>query len=184
FVELVERSLESGELPRHLGPRGARLLRQVIREHGPRLQVQDTTLQHSDYKPWNLLARAGRIAAVLDWEFSFAGPRLNDVANFLRYSERQPLEYQEQFVRGYLEGGGILVDDWFRLARLVDLIAVCEPLSRRGASGQGTVHAPVAAPNPIPDPRSPTPRAKRAPDPAIARDVVPLIEQTIDLFAG
>jgi len=154
FVEFIERSLESSVLPRQLGPRGTRLLRQVIREHGPRLQIQDLTLQHSDYKPWNLLARAGRIAAVLDWEFSFAGPRLNDVANFLRYSERQPTTYRDQFVRGYLDGGGILVDDWFRLARLVDLMALSELLSRPNA------------------------------DPAIARDVVPLIEQTIDLFAG
>jgi aminoglycoside phosphotransferase (APT) family kinase protein len=154
FVEFIERSLESGVLPRQLGPRGTRLLRQVIREHGPRLQIQDITLQHSDYKPWNLLARAGRIAAVLDWEFSFGGPRLNDVANFLRYSERQPPTYRDQFVRGYLDGGGILVDDWFRLARLDDLMALCELLSRPNA------------------------------DPAIARDVVPLIEQTIDLFAG
>ena len=154
FVEFVESTLHSGVLTRRLGPERTLLFRRVIREHSPRLAVQDTTLQHSDYKPWNLLVRYGKLAAVLDWEFAFAGPRLNDLANFLRYSERQPPTYRTEFERGYLAGGGTLPDDWFRLARLTDLMSLCEFLSRSDA------------------------------DPAIARDVVPLIERTIDLFTG
>src|SRR5258708_35836836 len=42
-----------------------------------------------DYKPWNALVRDGQIAAVLDWEFAFAGAPLNDIGNFLRY-QRPP----------------------------------------------------------------------------------------------
>jgi aminoglycoside phosphotransferase (APT) family kinase protein len=113
---------------------------------------QDTTLQHSDYKPWNLRGRDGRIAAVLDWEFAFSGPRLNDIGNFIRYSDRQPPEYLTRFAAGYQAGGGALPGDWFRLARLQDLIAI----------GFFFERAPV--------------------DPAIPRDVVPLIERTVDLF--
>jgi aminoglycoside phosphotransferase (APT) family kinase protein len=124
----------------------------VVREHSPRLRNQDLTLQHSDYKPWNLLVRDGRIAAVLDWEFAFAGPRLNDIGNFIRYSDRQPPEYLTQFAAGYQVAGGTLPDDWFRLARLQDLIAVGFFFERADA------------------------------DPAIARDVVPLIERTVQLF--
>jgi aminoglycoside phosphotransferase (APT) family kinase protein len=154
FVEFIESTLRRGVLSHRLGPERTRLFRRMIREQRSRLAVQDTTLQHSDYKPWNLLVRDGKIAAVLDWEFAFAGPRLNDLANFLRYCERQPRAYRVEFERGYLAGGGTLPDDWFRLARLTDLMSLCEFLSRPDA------------------------------DPAIARDVVPLIERTIDLFSS
>ncbi len=154
LVTFIESTLQGGRLPNQLGPEKTQLLRQVTREHGPRLKVQDVTLQHSDYKPWNLLVRDGRIAAVLDWEFAFAGGRLNDIANFLRYSERQPPAYGAEFVRGYLAAGGRLPEDWFRLARLSDLMALSEFLSRPDV------------------------------DPAVIRDVVPLVERTIDLFSG
>jgi aminoglycoside phosphotransferase (APT) family kinase protein len=154
FVEFIESTLQSGVLPAQLGPERTRLLRQIVREHAAAVGAQNVTLQHSDYKPWNLLVRDGRLAAVLDWEFAFAGGRLNDIANFLRYSERQPAVYQSEFVRGYLEGGGTLPADWFRLARLTDLMALCEFLSRPEV------------------------------EPAVASDIVPLIEQTIDLFTS
>jgi aminoglycoside phosphotransferase (APT) family kinase protein len=152
FVEFIESTLRTGILARDLGPASTARLRQLIREYEPRLSAQDATLQHSDYKPWNLLARDGHVAAVVDWEFAFGGPRLNDIANFLRYSERQPPAYRTEFVRGYLDGGGVLPDDWFRLARLGDLMGLCETLSRRHT------------------------------DPQVPRDLVPLVERTIDLF--
>jgi len=152
FVEFIESSMQNGVLPGHLGPEKTHQLRQIIREHGPRLAVQTVTLQHSDYKPWNLLTRIAKIAAVLDWEFAFAAGHLNDIANFLRYCERQPSAYRTEFVRGYLAGGGILPDDWFRLARLCDLMGLCESLSRPEK------------------------------DPARTRDLAPLVERTIDLF--
>ena len=88
----------------YLGPQLADRAIEVVREHSSRLREQDTTLQHSDYKPWNLLVRDGRIAAVLDWEFAFAGPRLNDIGNFIRYSDRQPPEYLTRFAAGYQAG--------------------------------------------------------------------------------
>jgi aminoglycoside phosphotransferase (APT) family kinase protein len=115
--------------------------------------LQDARLQHADYKSWNLLVRDGRIAAVLDWEFAFAGPRLNDIGIFLRYSERQPPAFEERFVRGYLAAGGQLPPDWRRLARLQDLISLCWFLEQ-----------PVE-------------------DLVKIRDVTPLIERTIELFS-
>jgi hypothetical protein len=78
---------------------------------------------------------------------------LNDIGNLLRYSERQPAAYRDGFVRGYRAGGGILPEDWFRVARLQDLINLCIFL------------------NPTTD------------DPAITRDVVPLVQATVELFS-
>jgi len=151
FVEFVGNAM-NGRAGERLGQALADRLIAVVQQHAPRLRVQDTTLQHSDYKPWNLLVDEQRIAGVLDWEFAFAGWRLNDLANFLRYCERQPPEYKNRFVDGYLAGGGRLPDDWFRLARLVDIMGFCDFLSR---------------------PHD---------DPAIRRDITPLIERTIALF--
>ena len=70
----------------------------------------------------------------------------------MRYSERQPPEYEAGFVRGYLAAGGQLPPDWLRLARLQDLMSLCWFLER---------------PNE---------------DPVKLRDVTPLIERTIELF--
>jgi aminoglycoside phosphotransferase (APT) family kinase protein len=151
--EMVQDSLGHGRGETYLGADLTRRVLDIVAEHAPRLSVQDTTLQHSDYKPWNLLVRDRRVAAVLDWEFAFAGPRLNDVGNFIRYSDRHPREYMTRFADGYQAAGGWLPADWFELARLQDLISLGYFLERAGT------------------------------DPAIARDVVPLIERTVQLFS-
>jgi len=150
---MVQGSLGDGRGETYLGAELTQRVLDVVAEHGARLRVQDPTLQHSDYKPWNLLVRDRHIAAVIDWEFAFAGPRLNDVGNFIRYSDRQPPEYVTRFVDGYRAADGWLPDDWFELARLQDLINLGYFLARADA------------------------------DPAIARDVVPLIERTVQLFS-
>jgi aminoglycoside phosphotransferase (APT) family kinase protein len=108
-----------------------RLLR-VIAEHGSRLEPfwDEARLVHADYKPWNLLVQrtgaAWNLAAVLDWEFAFAGPPLCDFGIYLRYRDRHPVAYTD----GFLEGYGSMPDDALRLARLIDLVSVCTFLER------------------------------------------------------
>ena len=72
---------------------------------------------------------------MLDWEFAFAGAPLNGIGNFLRYSSRQLPEYESGFIEGYVQAGGILPDDWRRLARLVDLINLLDFLGRPDPTG-------------------------------------------------
>ena len=79
--------------------------------------------------------------------------RLNDVGIFLRHSASLPPAYRDGFVAGYREGGGELPADWLRLARMIDLISLCYFLER---------------------PED---------DPAVLRDVRPLIETTLREFA-
>ena len=109
-------------------------------------------LSHSDYKPWNMLVRDGHIAAVLDWEFAFAGSPLNDIGNFLRYSAQQQPTYESGFVNGYRAAGGKLPDDWKRLSRMVDLISLCDFLTRADD------------------------------DSTIVKDVRPLVQRTLDEY--
>jgi aminoglycoside phosphotransferase (APT) family kinase protein len=87
----------------------------------------DYRLVHGDFKRSNLLvSREGedfRVAAVLDWEFAFAGPPLVDFGLFLRAGGRLPPGFADAFARGYQAAGGTLPARWRQLSRLVDLLS-------------------------------------------------------------
>ncbi|HEX6799412.1 MAG TPA: phosphotransferase, partial [Ktedonobacterales bacterium] len=92
-------------------------------------------LLHGDYKPQNLLLRRGtngrwETAAVLDWEFAFAGPPLFDVGQLLRYRATLPPEYTTGVTEGYSAAGGTLPAEWPRLTRLLDLMNLLGFLAR------------------------------------------------------
>jgi aminoglycoside phosphotransferase (APT) family kinase protein len=90
-------------------------------------------LAHGDFGSRNLLVRhvAGKwvVAGVLDWEFAIAGSPLVDVGHFLRYECVSRPKVEPHFSNGYLQAGGTLPPDWRRLARVVDLVALCESLT-------------------------------------------------------
>ena len=90
-------------------------------------------LVHGDFGKRNLLVQsmAGRwiVTAVVDWEFAVSGCPLADLGHFLRYERASRPLAEPQFSEGYLHAGGKLPQNWLRLARLVDLIALCESLT-------------------------------------------------------
>jgi len=93
----------------------------------------EVRLVHGDFNKRNALVRcdSGRwmVAAVLDWEFAVSVSPLADVGNFLRY-ERTARPLAAHFSAGFREAGGELPEDWRRLARTIDLVALCESLTR------------------------------------------------------
>jgi len=89
----------------------------------------DTRLVHGDFNGRNLIVCRTSIAAVIDWEFAISGSPLNDIGNFLRYERAARPRFEPHFSDGYAAGGGRLQYDWRRLARLADLVAVCESLT-------------------------------------------------------
>jgi Ser/Thr protein kinase RdoA (MazF antagonist) len=118
------------------GRAGARLgeplrddLWRVVERSAPRLTALDERygLVHADYKRSNLLiARRGarwHVAAVLDWEFAFAGPALVDFGLFLRAGDALPQGFREAFASAYRDAGGQLPRDWLPLSRLIDLLS-------------------------------------------------------------
>ena len=94
----------------------------------------ERSLVHSDFGSRNVLVRRvnGKwgVAGVIDWEFAFSGSPLFDVGNFLRYERVQRPLVEPHFSRGFSEGGGTLREDWRNLARVIDLTALCERLTR------------------------------------------------------
>jgi aminoglycoside phosphotransferase (APT) family kinase protein len=94
----------------------------------------EARLVHGDFNRRNTLVRfaAGQwsVAAVLDWEFAVSGAPLADVANFLRHECAECPLVEPHFSNGYREAGGTLPDAWRRLARQIDLVALCDSLTR------------------------------------------------------
>ena len=94
---------------------------------------EEARLVHGDFNGRNLLVRclAGRwaVVAVLDWEFAVSGSPLGDLGNFLRYERAAHPLAEPHFSTGYLHAGGALQRDWRRLARALDVAAICESLT-------------------------------------------------------
>jgi aminoglycoside phosphotransferase (APT) family kinase protein len=97
-------------------------------------QNDDCSLVHGDFGSRNLLVRPlnGKwgVAAVIDWEFAFSGSPMLDIGNFLRYERRQRPLVEPHFSQGFLARGGTLRENWRDLARVIDLTALCESLTR------------------------------------------------------
>jgi len=94
---------------------------------------EEARLVHGDFNGRNLLVRclAGRwsVVAVLDWEFAVSGSPLGDLGNFLRYERALGPLAEPHFSAGYRHAGGALPRDWRRLARVLDVAAICESLT-------------------------------------------------------
>ena len=92
------------------------------------------TLVHADFNSPNIFVRQTNgtwgVAAILDWEFAFAGSILCDVGNMLRYERDGRPRYEPHFSRGLADGGWEPPGQWLLRARLADLPALCELLAR------------------------------------------------------
>ncbi len=92
-------------------------------------------LVHGDFDPANILVAQidgnWRIAAILDWEFSFSGSIMFDVANCLRYAHHMPDIYSSGFLKGLETGDVILPDKWQITAHLLNLVSLLDILRRR-----------------------------------------------------
>jgi aminoglycoside phosphotransferase (APT) family kinase protein len=76
--------------------------------HVPK-EIARTVLVHADARPDNMLIENGKVAALLDWEFTHVG----DPAEDLEYTRLfvEPFVDWTSFVAAYLAAGGIQVSD-------------------------------------------------------------------------
>lgn len=86
----------------------------------------DANLVHGDFDPSNMLVTEvngkWKIAAILDWEFSFSGSYLFDMGMMLRYSHKLPDYYETHFIKGIRDSGTELQSDWRKQIKLIELI--------------------------------------------------------------
>jgi len=94
-------------------------------------------LVHADANPKNILvAREGggwRVAAVLDWEFSFSGCPYADAGNMTRFSDEYPVGFTTEFRAGFagnLPAGLSGAGDWAYLGRIFDMFALSDLVTR------------------------------------------------------
>ncbi|WP_225766153.1 phosphotransferase family protein [Inquilinus sp. Marseille-Q2685] len=91
-------------------------------------------LTHSDFGGTNILVHRGAegwaVAAVLDWEFAFAGSPFFDLGNLLRPPLGPRPGFADSVVDGYRAAGGTLPPEWRRMAALADLFSWAEFLTR------------------------------------------------------
>lgn len=114
---------------KRLGKARCRELMAYVERHAGRLDHWQgpACLTHADFGGSNILIKQTDgtfdVAAILDWEFAFAGSPFFDLGNLTR----PPLDGRPSFLvsleRGYRTIDSSLPDDWQALSRLVDLTA-------------------------------------------------------------
>jgi aminoglycoside phosphotransferase (APT) family kinase protein len=140
-TRLIELFAKSRAFQRRVDPAFLDRLLRVGREWDERPAAPDvpTTLVHGDFNSRNLLVRQQNgkwsVAAILDWEFAFAGPVYCDIGNFLRYERAARPRFEPFFSRGCRDGGLDLRGEWLMAARIADLPALCELLARESTPG-------------------------------------------------
>jgi aminoglycoside phosphotransferase (APT) family kinase protein len=132
LTAFLERCLIQGRGGERIGADLTQAILALIAREGNRLDMAlgPPCLVHDDFNGSNILIRDGRGAAVLDWEFAFAGDALFDFATITRPPLGRRAGFTDALAAGYRAAGGILPDDWLRLARLVDLYNWADFLAR------------------------------------------------------
>ena len=136
WASFIRRSLSDGHTGRHLWQGWSERLEQLITENNTYLnQLPDSSsLIHADFKGLNILVHRAktdwRVAAVLDWEFAYAGSPLSDVGTIMRHQNRFNPAFKLPFINGFAGQGGQLPEDWEKAARLLDLLNLCDFLNQ------------------------------------------------------
>jgi aminoglycoside phosphotransferase (APT) family kinase protein len=101
--------------------------------HAPALESVDDhrRLVHADVNPKNILVSGGRVAAVLDWEFSYSGCPYADAANMARFGADYPAGFLDGFVAGFADRlPETPAGNWAYLGRVLDMFALSELMTR------------------------------------------------------
>ena len=119
-----------------LGPATADALRSTLAANHATLSSLDetTALVHGDFGGRNIIVRsvvadAWEVSSVLDWEMASTGSPLWDVGSLFRSAARYSPEFRHELERGYRGAGGVLPDEWWRRARLIDMTRLIAILS-------------------------------------------------------
>jgi Ser/Thr protein kinase RdoA (MazF antagonist)/GNAT superfamily N-acetyltransferase len=118
-----------------LSPEVITTIKQTIEGHAHLFPTDDDKrLVHGDFDPANILVdqinASWVVTGILDWEFSFSGSCLWDVANMLRYAHQMPPEFQSSFIDALQRNGIKLPPDWRTTVHLLNLSSLLDLLKR------------------------------------------------------
>ena len=136
WYSFLQNCLFEGHAGRQLGNDLTEQLWQFVKQNVAHLNALpvENALIHADFKGANILvgqkAAKWQVRAVLDWEFAYAGTPLSDVGTLLRHSARFNPAFEPNFVKGFVEQGGKLPDNWRLISRSLDLLNLCDLLNR------------------------------------------------------
>jgi aminoglycoside phosphotransferase (APT) family kinase protein len=140
LLDYLRRCMAEGPAAARLGAGVARELLAFAEREGHRLErwPGGPRLVHADFNGSNILVRRAsdgtwEVAAVLDWEFALSGSPAMDFGNLLRRPADDVPGFADAVAIGYRSAGGVLPEDWRAAARLMDLAAWVDFLSRPGA---------------------------------------------------
>lgn len=105
---------------------------EFTKENAP-LLVEDQSgarLVHGDFNGLNILMTKTEVNAILDWEFALSGSIYFDIGNLLRYEFKQIASFEQGLNDGLKNQGIDLPEQWKKLAKLADLVALCSLLDR------------------------------------------------------
>jgi len=83
-----------------------------------------------DEHPFKKVDGTWKVTGILDWEFSFSGSMLCDVANMLRYAHHMSSQFEEAFLRGLSTGGISLPANWRITVHMLNLLSLLDCLVR------------------------------------------------------
>jgi aminoglycoside phosphotransferase (APT) family kinase protein len=135
FVDFCFECLENNKVKTTLPQEQREQIKNIFKVYRNLLPSDtENNLVHADFDPANILVTEvnGQIevSGILDWEFSFAGSTLCDVANMLRYAHQMPGYYQESFLKGLRQSGYELPSSWQIIVNLLNIVSLLDCLVR------------------------------------------------------
>ena len=134
LIEFVQNSLKNSTVSTYLSTKCLEKISYYLKKFKTHLPDEsEPHLVHGDFDPANILVdkKYGQwqITGILDWEFSFSGSPLWDIANMLRYAHHMPAQFETSFLNGVQEAF-TLPEHWRISVLLLNLSSLLDCLAR------------------------------------------------------
>lgn len=135
FVDFCFECLENNKVKATLPQQQREQIKDIFRVYKNLLPNEaESNLVHADFDPANILVTEVNgqleVSGILDWEFSFAGSTMCDVAGMLRYAHQMPNDYQDSFLKGLRGSGYELPSSWQMTVNLLNIVSLLDCLVR------------------------------------------------------
>jgi Ser/Thr protein kinase RdoA (MazF antagonist) len=134
FLDFAKKSLTNTHVISELDPQKISEINYLFYKYKDFLPKTNSQLVHGDFDPANILVKkkngSWKVSAILDWEFSFSGSTLYDVANMLRYAHHMPLEFSSAFIKGLQDNNFILPHNWLISTHILNIFSLLDFLQR------------------------------------------------------